>query len=180
MGQTLLEDAHRFAPAAPGESLVHGACSPGWHSVGDHETVVDDWIDAMQSHGIERVVGLLSGRQLDRPEGTVGRYRAAFGPAAVRHVPVPDQHLADAATLQEEVLPFLDAADEAAAPVVVHCLTGIGRTGQVLAAWLVWGRGYDPHDAIDAVTEMGRDPAEAVREDNATRWELLDLLGLLT
>ncbi len=176
----LRDDAHRFAPAAPDEPVVHGACCPGWHSVGDHATVVDEWIADMQAQGIERVVCLLPGRELDRSDANIGRYRDAFGPEAVTHVPVPDQHLADSSTLREELLPFLEAAAVDEAPVVVHCLTGIGRTGQVLAAWLVWGRDYDPHDAVDAVRGMGRDPTEAVRENNATRQDLLDLLGLLT
>lgn len=182
MGESdvVLDDAHRFAPAAPDEEHVYGSCCPGWHSVGEHGTLVDDWIAAMERQGVERVVCLLPGRELDRSDANIGRYREAFGTGAVRHAPVPDQHLADVETLRRDVLPFLESAAADDAPVVVHCLTGIGRTGQVLAAWLVWGRGYDPHEAVDAVVAAGRDPTEAVREGNATRQDLLDLLGLHT
>jgi protein tyrosine phosphatase (PTP) superfamily phosphohydrolase (DUF442 family) len=176
----LRDDAHRFAPAARGEPHVFGACSPGWHSAGDHGTAVDEWIGAMQAQGMERVLCLLPGRELDRAEANIGLYREAFGTEAVRHAPVPDHHLADLETLRRDVLPFLEASAAADAPVVVHCLAGIGRTGQVLSAWLVSGRGYDPHEAVDTVVGMGRDPMEAVREGNATRQDLLDLLGLLT
>lgn len=175
----MVADAHRFAPAAPDETVVYGACCPGWHSVGTHEAALDQWISFMQDSGIERVCCLLTGRQLDAHDANIGRYETAFGSENVRHAPVPDHRLADFDTLEDDVLPFLDAADAAGEPVVVHCLAGIGRTGHVLAAWLVAGRGYDAHRAIETVREMGRDPFEPVEHGNATRQDLLDLLGLV-
>ncbi len=174
-----LDDAHRFAPAGPDEEYVYGACCPGWHSAGDHRTAVEQWTSFMKDHGVERVCCLLTGRQLHENDANIGLYRDAFGVENVRHAPVPDQHLADVETLRQDVLPFLSESRERDQPVVVHCLAGIGRTGHVLAAWLVWEHEYDPHDAIDTVQELGRDPTEAVRQDNATRQDLLDLLGLL-
>lgn len=170
-------DAHRFAPAAPEEEHVFGACSPGWHSEGPHETVVNRWIEDMQSLGIERVVCLLPGRELDRTGANVGLYRDAFGTDAVRHAPIPDHRLADLETFREDVLPFLERAVADDAPVVVHGLSGVGRTGQVLAAWLVSGRGYAPHEAVDTVLEMGRDPTEVVRFSDVTRHDLLARLA---
>jgi protein-tyrosine phosphatase len=170
-------DAYRFAPAAPDEPIVHGACCPGWHSTADHEDAVAEWVAFVRSRGIERVCCLLTGVQLERTDADVARYGDAFDADAVRHVPIPDHHLADRSTLAEEVLPFLEEADAAGERVVVHCLAGIGRTGHVLAAWLVHGRGYDPVDAVETVREMGRSPAEAVDAGNARRGELFDLLS---
>jgi protein-tyrosine phosphatase len=46
--------------------------------------------------------------------------------------------------------------------VVVHCAGGIGRTGHILAAWLVSVRGFSNKDAISAVIRTGRNPHEAV------------------
>ena len=176
----LVNDAHRFAPAAPDDSLVYGACCPGWHSAAAHETAIDQWLSFMDDQGIERVCCLLPGRQLDSHGANVSRYRDAFGDDAVEHVPIPDLHLADGETLREDILPFLDDAVAAEEPVVVHSLAGIGRTGQVLAAWLVHGRGYHPPEAIDTVRQMGRDPMEPIEEGTATRLELLDVLESLT
>lgn len=176
----MVGDAHRFAPAAEDEDVVYGACCPGWHSAGPHEEAMAQWVEFMREAGIERVCCLLTGRQLDDHDANIGRYRDAFGAGKVCHAPVPDHRLADIGTLRGDILPFLDAADEADEPVVVHCLAGIGRTGHVLAAWLVHGRGYDPHDAIETVRVMGRDPMEPVERGNATRQDLLDLLGLVT
>ncbi|MFB6308888.1 MAG: dual specificity protein phosphatase family protein [Haloarculaceae archaeon] len=170
-------DVHRFAPAAPEEDYVYGACCPGWHSTAEHEEAVEEWIEFMQGRGIERVCCLLTGQQLDRYDANTTRYADAFGTDNVRHVPIADHHLADAETLQEEVLPFLESSVADAEPVVVHCLAGIGRTGHVLAAWLVYGRDYDPVDAIETVEDMGRSPAEAVTAGNARRGELHELLS---
>jgi len=181
MGQPefVMDDAHRFAPAAPEESVVYGASCPGWHTAADHETAVEEWVEFVQGQGIERVLCLLTGRQLDRHDANVGRYREAFGADRVKHAPVPDHHLPEADLLREEVLPFLREADDAGEPVVVHCLAGIGRTGHVLAAWLVHARDYAPVAAVDTVREMGRDPGEAVKRGNASRQDLLALLGRL-
>ncbi len=39
---------------------------------------------------------------------------------------------------------------------------GVGRTGHILAAWLVSGRGMSNKDAIAAVQQTGKNPSLAV------------------
>lgn len=163
----------RFGPAAPGESIVHGAATPGGLAGGDGD--VDPWIDAVRSRGIERVVCLLSERQLRRYHALLDAYRREFCADAVTHVPMTDHALAEEDQLRA-ALEALRAADDADEPVVVHCLVGLGRTGHVLAAWLVHARGYEPAAAIETVRDTERRPAEAVSAGNATREELLALL----
>ena len=104
-------------------------------------------------------------------------YAEIFGSDNALHAPIPDAKLASPALLDREILPFLDSAAEADERVVVHGLAGLGRTGQVLAAWLVAHHEYRPHEAVDTVREMGRDPAVAIEGGDATRHELLDMLG---
>ena len=170
-------NAHRFAPAAPDENYVYGSCSPGWHSAAGQSAAIDDWIASMQRAGIERVCCLLPGRQLVESGANLDRYAAAFDEESILHAPVPDHHLLPETVLVEEILPFLADARTAEEPIVVQCLAGIGRTGQVLAAWLVYNHDYGPERAVATVQENGRDPTDAVRAGNATEADLIDLLS---
>lgn len=169
---------HRFAPAAPDESVVFGAAAPGVRAA-DPAAAVDGWIGAARERGIRRVVVLLSREQLTPYGDLLGTYRAAFGDDRVLHAPVPDHELADEETLTGAVLPFLRAADAADEPTVVHCLAGLGRTGHVLAGWLVHARGYEPETALSTVADSGRLPREAVAAGNATEKDLRSLLAAL-
>lgn len=170
--------AHRFAPAAPDEAHVFGACSPGWHTAADQADALTDWIAVMRANDVERVCCLVPGGV--RIEGCdTERYADAFGAEQVLHAPVPDGRLASPALLRQAVLPFLDDAAAADERVVVHGLDGVGRTGQVLAAWLAHDRGYGPERAIETVEGMGRQPYEPVSSDNATERELFDLLTVV-
>lgn len=160
-----------LGPAAPGEEIAHGACRPGYAPGSPREDQIDHWIDSMREAGMRRVVCLLHRPQLARYLDLLGAYERAFGPTNVCHAPIKDYHLADPATL-ETAVSFLRSADRADEPTVVHCAAGLGRTGIVLAAWLVRGRGYGAADAIETVEDMGRTPREAVRLGNATEQEL--------
>jgi hypothetical protein len=168
-------NAHRFAPAAPDEEYVYGACAPGWHSAASHTVALEDWIAFMKERDIERVCCLLAG-QPGAGDGDLPRYRAAFGDENVCHAPTADAHLVDVETLASDILPFLEASREREQKVVVHGLAGIGRTGQVLATWLAAYRGYEPRDAVDTVREMGRDPREAIHRGNASLADLRSVL----
>lgn len=164
----------RFETPAPEEDSVYGACAPGR----DRNTAptVGAWISFMQANDIERVCCLLSDQQVRKFDGLLQQYRAAFGDERVSHVPITDHTLVDETTLSEEILSCLGRAVDADEPIVVHCLAGIGRTGQALAAWLVHAHGYDPAEAVETVTHRHRQPADAVNAGNATRAELLSLL----
>jgi len=170
-------NAHRFAPAAPDEEFVYGACCPGWHTAADQTDALADWIGFMRARNVDRVCSLLPGAEGDCVDGAFDTYRDVFGVERVCRAPILDQHLVDPGLLDREILPFLDDAVAAEERVVVHCLTGLGRTGQVLAVWLAHDRGYAPDRAIEAVEEMGRRPRDPVRAGNVTERELLDLLA---
>lgn len=174
-----VHDAYRFSPAAPAEEYVFGSCTPGWHSTTTNETAVDEWLSFVQSEGIERVCCLLAGSSAEVRDSAFGRYYEVFGPSNVCHAPTADHHLVRRERLVETVLPFLRESVEQESPAVVHCLSGIGRTGQVLAAWLVAARGCSPEEAIETVRETGRDPFAVVERGNATEAELFDLLNSL-
>jgi protein-tyrosine phosphatase len=160
MGKALAE-IPGFGPAAEGEPTVFGAPRPGYPLQRVPAGLVDDWLAFMAGHGIQRVVCLLTPEQLAYYDDLLGHYRAHFGDDRVGHTPIPDLCLADLPSLTQGVLPFLVQADRCNEQTVVHCSAGIGRTGHVLAAWLVAARGYSNREAIDAVARGGRDAREA-------------------
>ncbi|WEL17018.1 Protein-tyrosine phosphatase [Halorhabdus sp. SVX81] len=176
-GWTDMDDAYRFAPAAPEEEYVYGAAAPGWHSAVDHETAVSAWLEFMRDRGIQRVCCLLPGGGSDGCRYNLDRYVAVFGADNVIHAPLLDRRLGDTTVLEDTILPFLEASVRREAPVVVQGLSGLGRTGQVLAAWLVYGRGYGAEPAVETVEEMGRFPEEPIEDGPTTEEELLDHLA---
>jgi protein-tyrosine phosphatase len=147
---------YKFAAASNHESVVFGAARPGYNDERVHQ-----WIETMKTKSIQRVCCLLSSTQLNRYSDLLGAYYQSFSSDRVCWAPIEDFKLIERETLIHQVLPFLSTADQLQEKVVVHCSGGVGRTGQILAAWLVYGRGYPNQAAIAAVKSSGRNPNEA-------------------
>jgi protein-tyrosine phosphatase len=148
---------YNFAAAAPREEIVYGAARPGYT-----QAEVQAWLAFMGDRGIQRVCCLLPSRQLKRYSNLLSIYHQTFGAEQVCWAPLEDFRVADLGLLQTQILPFLAQADQQRQPVVVHCSGGVGRTGQVLTAWLIAGRGMAPAAAIATVRQTGRNPYEAM------------------
>jgi protein-tyrosine phosphatase len=170
----------KFGRASHDEPIVFGAQRPGYSRQSVEERAVDDWINFMRGEGIRRVVCLLDKEQLNYysslPNGLLDFYKQEFGPEMVCHEAICDHHLCDEQKLNR-ILGFFTKASEVGDKVVVHCSGGSGRTGHVLACWLVHGRGFEGKRALSAVEEMGRGPREAVNCGNATEEDLMQLLA---
>jgi protein-tyrosine phosphatase len=148
---------YKFAAASENELIVFGSARPGYTN-----KQVNQWIEFMQNQGIQRVCCLLPETQLTRYLTSLGAYRKAFGLDQVCWAPIEDFNFAAPEILVHQILPFLAIANQQNEKVVVHCSGGIGRTGHILAAWLVAGRGFSSKSAIAAVKQTGRNPYEAV------------------
>ena len=148
---------YRFAAASESESFIFGASRPGYR-----EAQVSEWIAFMKSQEIKRICCLLSAIQIARYANLLDAYKDAFGANQVCWAPIEDFTLVASGVLLREILPFLAAADRQSQKAVVHCSGGVGRTGQVLAAWLIAERGFPKEQAIAAVRETGRNPYEAI------------------
>jgi protein-tyrosine phosphatase len=144
---------YNFGPARIGEELVFGCARPR------HPTEVGQWLAFLQSQGIRRVCCLL-----DDEDELLSACQAAFGSDKVLCAPIDDFEYATRECLQGEILPFLFDAAVAGERTVVHCFAGSGRTGHVLAAWLVAARCVPAEDAAWQVMDapgVDRNPYEA-------------------
>jgi atypical dual specificity phosphatase len=68
----------------------------------------------------------------------------------------------------DEILRFVDRMNAQSKPVLVHCGEGIGRTGTVLAAYLIsHGKGAD--EAVNRVREMRPGSIQTTEQEKALR-----------
>jgi protein-tyrosine phosphatase len=149
---------YKFAPADCQELIVFGAARPKYSEIS-----VKQWIKFMQAKKIEKVCCLLERASLSRYSvDLLATYRQEFGQQCVLWQPLKDFQIPESQILIEKIIPFLIPADKKHQKVVIHCAGGVGRTGIVLAAWLVSRRGLSNSQAIAAVKQNKRNPDEAV------------------
>jgi protein-tyrosine phosphatase len=148
---------YKFAAASANELIVFGSARPGYA-----DGQVSQWIEFMHDREIKRVCCLLTEKQLNRYVDLLSNYQQTFGIERVCWAPIEDFSLATPELLVDRILPFLVIADQQQEKVVVHCSGGIGRTGHILAAWLITWRGFSCESAISSVQQTGRNPYEAI------------------
>ena len=86
------------------------------------------------------------------------------------HIPIPDMHPPDERQLRQAV-DTIDRARRSGLGVAVHCAAGKGRTGTVLAAYLV-SQGMTAGEAIRRVRELRPGSVETFEQEQVVReWE---------
>ena len=80
-------------------------------------------------------------------------------------VPVPDFTPPELDQIQR-MIEFIDQQTAEKRPVVVSCYAGIGRTGTVLACYLVH-RGASPEDAINRIRELRQGSVQTPEQEAA-------------
>jgi atypical dual specificity phosphatase len=99
-------------------------------------------------------------------EALPAQWVRAAGLEAV-HLPVPDMGAATQGQLARAV-GVIEGSLGAGKPVAVHCLGGIGRTGTVLAAYLVH-RGLGADEAISTIRRQRHPSIETAEQEEAVR-----------
>jgi protein-tyrosine phosphatase len=168
----------RFAPASDTENCIYGSERPGYGSKAVSNKQVEEWLSFMDDQRIERVCCLLDEEQLGyyQEKPLLEIFGSKYGSANVLHASIPDFQLCSLELLVKKILPFLEDSKSQQKKTVVHCAGGKGRTGHVLAAWLVRSEGKTSEEAIATVTAFFREPLEAVERGNATFEDLKKLL----
>ena len=112
-------------------------------------------VDALEDAGVTVFVDLT--HTMDPPDGYAHLLRRA---SRISH-PIPDFGVPEAEEMTR-ILDDVDAARDAGGTVYVHCFGGVGRTGTVIACWLV-RHGLDRGDAVATLAELRHAVAGARR-----------------
>ncbi|KAG1672443.1 hypothetical protein FOA52_013229 [Chlamydomonas sp. UWO 241] len=143
-----------FGSASGRDDLVYGAARPGARSqrcfkADDQvtEAEVTEWAEFMKGYGIKRVVGLLTSSE--REQTYVAPPAELLRAAGLDAINVDVE--VDGPAGARAVLAAVTAAVAANERVVVHCWGGGGRTGRLLAAYLVTQYGLSPEDAASEI-----------------------------
>mmetsp|Transcript_4844 Transcript_4844/g.10115 ORF Transcript_4844/g.10115 Transcript_4844/m.10115 type:complete len:467 (+) Transcript_4844:196-1596(+) len=139
-GPLSARNRYNFAALSRRDSIVFGAERPGYVKPNPDSPstprgplvpapVVEQWCADMKAKGIKRVLTLLNESELsfyaEPLQSTFAKYFAEV-------VTLPQN---SSATLHA-VLDAMKAAEDCNEPILVHCSTGQGRTGTILALWL--------------------------------------------
>jgi atypical dual specificity phosphatase len=133
------------------DDTLAGCSRPGAAGNIDHD------LDTLRRYGVG---ALLSLTETSLPQDALERH-GLLG----LHLPVDDFHAPTTAQMLE-ALAFLDDARAVSTPAAVHCLAGQGRTGTVLAAYLIRS-GLSAEQAIADVRAISPGAIEAAVQEVA-------------
>ncbi len=133
------------------EQRLAGVAKPGAYAT------LDDDLTALYALGIRRIVSLT--------EDPVAPDRLAAHGIEALHIPIEDFTAPSQAQMLNYAAYVARAVDQGA-PLATHCHAGQGRTGTMLAAWLV-STGRTGQDAIDTIRALRPGSIETEAQEQA-------------
>ena len=138
-------------------AALAGCGRPGSRYRADNVKALEHDLAFLEDQGIGAVLTLTETPLADE---VLGRF-----PFVSKHLPIPDMTAPSPDQLRA-ALGFLDAQRAEGRAVVVHCLVGQGRTGTILAAYLIRA-GVAPEDALHQVRAVCPHAVENEKQEGA-------------
>ncbi len=134
-----------------GAGKVGGMRRPGSHQALDAD------LKELKGMGVAAIVSLTE----------ISLDREALDAAEIIHIhiPIPDFQPPTLSDIRETIS-FIQSCLSQEKPVAVHCLAGLGRTGTILACWLV-SDGLDPESAIYRVRSFRPGSVETLEQERS-------------
>jgi atypical dual specificity phosphatase len=116
----------------------------------------------LENHGVDSILTL---RETPLPTEWVAATKLS-----AKHVKMLD-HAPPSPEALEEATAFISTQLKDGKSVLVHCLAGIGRTGSVLAAYLIEYEGKSADDAIGRLRAIRHGSVEGAQESAVREYE---------
>ncbi|AWR96397.1 protein phosphatase [Acidianus sulfidivorans JP7] len=106
-----------------------------------------DEIKEWKHNGVKKVLVLPEDWEIEESWGDTKYYFSLLEENNLQylHIPIPDGYYPSESQM-EEIMEWLEGNGN-----LVHCVGGIGRTGTVIAAYLIIKEGLNPLDAVEEV-----------------------------
>ncbi|TGK82372.1 isochorismatase family protein [Leptospira noumeaensis] len=118
----------------------------------DRARVLADDLNTIKKEGISHVLSLITEQEYSQYGVSDLKSELNQNGIEQKQVPILDQRV-PSLTQMKEMVEWMDQALVNQHRVLIHCVGGLGRSGTVAAAYLIWKHGLDSESAIQKVRE---------------------------
>jgi protein-tyrosine phosphatase len=120
-----------------------------------------DEIKEWKAKGVKRVLVLPEEWEIEEAWGTSEYYFSILRDNNLDfiHIPIPDNYPPTISQFNE-IYEWLNKGKGN----LVHCVGGIGRTGTIIAAYLIMKEGYEPNDAVEEVRKYREGAVQSLQQ----------------